>query len=222
MLLFQHLLLGLSIGFILFFFFKSTSAIFYTGFGSILPDLIDKPVAVLFFENSIYWGRSYTHTLIFCIILIIIGIIYLIKYHDKIGLLCIGIGCLSHQLTDSLKLNTWFYPFTETTYMPDVNPIVFGLIVATCILLIYYIWDKHKTWFIPIGAIGAFILIMNSSMLVNAWSYLSRILMNNINSGNMNYEIICVPICILLIAIACIFKYTNNAPIAFLKEKILH
>jgi hypothetical protein len=206
MLLFQHLLLGLSIGCLIALFVKSTNPILYTGFGAILPDLIDKPVAVFIFENSIYWGRSYSHTLIFCIIIIAIGVMYLIKNHDKIGLLCIGIGCLSHQITDSLKLNTWFYPFIENSYMPNINPIIFCIIIAVCVFTIYYIWDKHKTWFIPIGVIGAGILIMNMNLLVNAWNYLSRILTNN---ACMPYEIICVPICILLVLITCILKYKS-------------
>lgn len=150
MLIFQHLLLGLVIGIIIALVLRKPFAVLYAGFGSILPDLIDKPLGYIVLGESLNWGRIYAHTLVFTLIICIMGVICIVKYKDTL-LLCVGIGCLSHQITDSLKFNDWMYPFTEALHMPVMNPVIF---CAICIIVVagsYFVWKKYMKWCIVVG-----------------------------------------------------------------------
>lgn len=76
--------------------------------GSILPDLIDKPLGHLIF-TQIDDGRLIAHALAG---LIIISIISLFLMRDRILATALCIGMLSHQLLDEMwKIPVnWFYP----------------------------------------------------------------------------------------------------------------
>jgi hypothetical protein len=64
MLFFSHLLAGLTIGILLYWYFRDPILIVASAIGSILPDLIDKPAGILIFGSSI-GGRIYLHGLLF-------------------------------------------------------------------------------------------------------------------------------------------------------------
>lgn len=153
MLIFQHLVLGLSIGIICALLLRHPLAIAYSGFGAILPDLIDKPLGYMVLGESLNWGRIYAHTLPFALIICAIGIICIIKNRKKILLLCVGIGCISHQITDSLKFNDWMYPFTTSGHMPTMNPILFCVICIVVILLVYFVWERYSIWCVISGVV---------------------------------------------------------------------
>ena len=72
--------------------------------GSLLPDLADKPVALLF--KNIFMGASrlYGHTLLFSILLLIMGS-YLWKRHNSAGVLVLAFGATFHQLLDGMWNN---------------------------------------------------------------------------------------------------------------------
>jgi inner membrane protein len=71
--------------------------------GSILPDIIDKPLGMLLLNN----GRTYAHTLIVTLIVIIVGF-YLYKSRKSIWLLTLSAGMFSHLILDQM----WWSPHT--------------------------------------------------------------------------------------------------------------
>jgi inner membrane protein len=76
--------------------------------GSILPDLIDKPLGHLFFSQFFGGnGRIYGHTLLFALLLFGIGL-FLFLSKKKAWLLALGFGVLIHMVLDF----TWRTPIT--------------------------------------------------------------------------------------------------------------
>jgi membrane-bound metal-dependent hydrolase YbcI (DUF457 family) len=78
--------------------------------GSLLPDIIDKPLCLLGFGD----GRSITHTLLVAIIILLIGS-YIYKQFKKTWLLAINIGMFTHLVLDSMwnKPQTLLWPFYQ-------------------------------------------------------------------------------------------------------------
>lgn len=79
--------------------------------GSILPDLIDKPIGRLLFAKTFNTGRVFAHTLLFIFILFGIGLYRWHRYR-KIGWLVLTESCVLHDVFDSM----WGIP--ETFYWP--------------------------------------------------------------------------------------------------------
>lgn len=73
--------------------------------GSILPDIIDKPIGAVFLRSVFHNSRIFAHSLLFAVILIVLGILRNRKY-NKQGILLLGIGSLIHQVLDSM----WLFP----------------------------------------------------------------------------------------------------------------
>jgi inner membrane protein len=73
--------------------------------GSVLPDLIDKPVGELFlrsvFNNN---GRIIGHSLLFLFLITVIGV-YLYKRHGTISVLVLSFGTFTHLIFDQMWLN---------------------------------------------------------------------------------------------------------------------
>ncbi len=65
--------------------------------GSLLPDIIDKPLSLLGFGD----GRSITHTLLVTMLLLIPGL-YLYFRHHRTWLFAIAFGVVCHVLLDSM------------------------------------------------------------------------------------------------------------------------
>jgi len=82
--------------------------------GSMLPDLVDKPL-ILFTGN----GRMFAHTLLFAALLLAAGL-YAAISRNKMGLLAVSLGAFLHLILDSM----WQTP--ETLLWPllgwDFNP----------------------------------------------------------------------------------------------------
>lgn len=115
MLLFAHV--GLTLGFA-----KSLEKVLscrgmkeYTGlidyrlvfWGSMLPDIIDKPLGGLILRETLGNGRIYCHTLLFLLFLLIPGIRLCFKY-KRPGLLVMAGGCTIHCILDGM----WSFPKT--------------------------------------------------------------------------------------------------------------
>lgn len=83
----------------------------YVAFGALLPDIIDKPIGRVLFAESIANGRIIAHTLIFCILLFLLGY-YL--YNSKVDtrVLIIAGASLCHLLEDLMwtQPTTFFWP----------------------------------------------------------------------------------------------------------------
>ncbi len=79
--------------------------------GSILPDLIDKPIGRFLFAETFHTGRVFAHTLLFIFLLLGIGY-YRWHRYQKSGWLVLTGSCLFHDIFDAM----WMIP--ETFYWP--------------------------------------------------------------------------------------------------------
>lgn len=69
--------------------------------GSLLPDIIDKPLGHFFFREALSSGRTIGHTLLFLILLTVAGL-YLYWRRSKIWPLIISFGTLTHLILDQM------------------------------------------------------------------------------------------------------------------------
>ncbi len=85
--------------------------------GSLLPDIIDKPVGQLFFRETFSQGRIFSHTLLFFIIITAVGL-YLYQRHRKAWLLTLACGTFMHLILDEMwrAPGTLFWPFLGFTF----------------------------------------------------------------------------------------------------------
>jgi membrane-bound metal-dependent hydrolase YbcI (DUF457 family) len=108
-----HLLAGILLGILLAYFFQDTRLIPACALGSILPDLIDKPIGILLFPNVFGTGTIFGHTLLAVILVLFIGILVYTRY-PRAGflLLAVAAGIFTHQLLDAMWLHpiNWFWP----------------------------------------------------------------------------------------------------------------
>ena len=75
--------------------------------GSLLPDIVDKPVGQFFFRETFSNGRIFCHTLLFLILITLAGL-YLYKSRRKTSLLAVSFGAFTHPIFDQL----WYAPRT--------------------------------------------------------------------------------------------------------------
>ena len=80
--------------------------------GSMLPDIIDKPVGQLLFRETFSSGRIFSHTLLFTVLLSLSGIYFYRRYH-KNWLAAFAVGSLIHLILDRVwqTPRTLFWPF---------------------------------------------------------------------------------------------------------------
>jgi membrane-bound metal-dependent hydrolase YbcI (DUF457 family) len=112
MLFFGHLGITLALVFLVFWILKDDSVDYRLIFiGSLLPDIIDKPIGQYIFYNVFYSGRIFAHTMLFLIVLIVISVL-LEKYKKNYGFSFLTLGTAFHILQDEL----WYSP--ETLFWP--------------------------------------------------------------------------------------------------------
>lgn len=75
--------------------------------GSLLPDLIDKPIGIYLFREVFESGRIFCHTLLFAV-LIALAAIYLFRRSGKTWLIALSLGVLTHLIFDQM----WLSPLT--------------------------------------------------------------------------------------------------------------
>lgn len=73
--------------------------------GSILPDIIDKPIGAGLFRSTFHNSRIFGHTLLFSVVLVLIGL-YMLYKRNKNNILLFGICSSIHLVLDSM----WLYP----------------------------------------------------------------------------------------------------------------
>lgn len=97
--------------------------------GSILPDLIDKPIGYILLGESIGGGRIYTHGLVFFSLILIAGIL-LWKYRSHPAGLALAAGILLHQILDQMWLNpnVWYYTLAGPLKTRSVEGYAFALL----------------------------------------------------------------------------------------------
>jgi membrane-bound metal-dependent hydrolase YbcI (DUF457 family) len=92
------------------FWFKSLSKFLDIRFlvvGSMLPDIIDKPVGMYLFRDTFSNGRIFSHTLLFLLVLAAIGV-WLYKTKVQAWMLALVTGTFFHLVLDSM----WQIPGT--------------------------------------------------------------------------------------------------------------
>ena len=107
MLIMCHLFIGLVIGLVIFHFVQDRRVILLAGIGSMLPDLIDKPLGHIILNGSVDYGRIYAHSGLFLVIIVIIAIAYWKKKGSWI-FFALAAGVASHLVLDSM----WELPVT--------------------------------------------------------------------------------------------------------------
>lgn len=75
--------------------------------GSLLPDIIDKPVGTFFLRDTFSNGRIFCHTLLFLLIITLTGL-YLYQSYRKVWLLVLSFGTFTHLIFDQM----WLEPRT--------------------------------------------------------------------------------------------------------------
>lgn len=73
--------------------------------GSLLPDIIDKPVGIFLFGETFSSGRIYAHTLLFLIVISVAGL-FLYQRYSKNWLLVVSFGSFVHLILDKMWLET--------------------------------------------------------------------------------------------------------------------
>ncbi len=128
--------------------------------GSLLPDIIDKPLGLIILRDSISYGRIYSHTLLFLILLALGGWL-LYRFRRQTWLIVLAVGAAGHHILDLIWLSpsVFFWPFLGTTF-PRENPgnyleeLLYGLLhepltLATEVIglvsaIIFAIWLLRK------------------------------------------------------------------------------
>ena len=79
--------------------------------GSMLPDIIDKPVGIYLFQETFSNGRIFSHTLLFLVLLTVAGLL-IRGYSGKTWGLALSIGTLFHLVLDQMwqTPKTLFWP----------------------------------------------------------------------------------------------------------------
>ncbi len=97
--------------------------------GSLLPDIIDKPLGQVFLSDTLSNGRIFSHTLLFLVLITAAGL-YLNQHHHKRWLLILALGTFPHLILDQIWLTpqTLFWPMfgfafdrlNLTYWMPNI------------------------------------------------------------------------------------------------------
>lgn len=148
-----HLVIGLIIGFILYEFFHDRTIIVFVAIGSVLPDVVDKPLGYIIFSSTLDNGRIFFHSLIMVFLFFIIGFI-IWRLFKSYSIIFIAVGVFVHHLVDMMWTRpvNWEYPLfgqvqpeAHTNYflnalvaeLTSVTEWIFFIAVLTIAILLY-------------------------------------------------------------------------------------
>lgn len=156
MIFFGHIGITIAFVFLVFLFLREKVDYRFVIVGSILPDLIDKPLGQIILYSVFQNGRIISHTLLFIAVLTLIGI-YVEKRYRSTAVEFLALGALMHLVLDQMwntpqtlfwPLLGWAFPkedlsgyigylLDELLHRPDVYvPEVIGFFIV--IAFIYY------------------------------------------------------------------------------------
>ncbi len=104
--------------------------------GSLLPDIIDKPLGQIIFRESISNGRIFCHTLLFLLLITLGGIIVLRRSHRN-WLLVLALGTFSHHILDGMwqQPRILYWPVLGLTfprvYLQDYLQVLFQSLLTS-------------------------------------------------------------------------------------------
>lgn len=106
-----HLFAGLILGLVIDDRLGDQRIIGFSALGSILPDLIDKPVGHILLAGSLNHGRIVAHGLFFLIFLVIVGVIFM-RQRGSFAILAVAAGVASHHVLDAMWTTpiAWYFP----------------------------------------------------------------------------------------------------------------
>jgi hypothetical protein len=95
------------------------AAVPYIVVGSLLPDIIDKPLGRIIFAEAIGSGRIYAHTLLFVTLLGLAG--YYLYHQGQLNLLIIAAASFCHLLEDKMwnSLEVFLWPLLGWGFPKD-------------------------------------------------------------------------------------------------------
>ena len=124
--------------------------------GSLLPDIIDKPIGVYFFRETFSNGRIFSHTLLFLISITIIGFL-IKKYSGKTWGLSLSFGTFFHLILDEMWLTpqTLLWPlygfgfdrYEIANWLVNIlhglleNPKLYVSEIIGFVVLVLFIWE---------------------------------------------------------------------------------
>jgi len=149
--------------------------------GALLPDIIDKPIAHLFFSEIFDTGRIFSHTLLFLVFITLLGL-YLYRSREKLWLLVLAFGTMTHLILDQMWQRSqtllWpllgypfhshtgktFYPADIVDWVPNTlenlvkDPTQYVPELMGAVILAWFAWillrRKKVLFFIRSGKIG--------------------------------------------------------------------
>ena len=144
--------------------------------GSLLPDLIDKPIGDIFFYKNLQNGRIFGHTLCLTVFLAVLGI-YVYKRWKKSWFLALSFGSAIHLILDEMWLNSrtllwpmygWSFARSDPTdffgWLPEMfhalatNPYVYVPEIIGCGILAWFAARMIQTHsikaFLTTGLVG--------------------------------------------------------------------
>ena len=131
--------------------------------GSLLPDIIDKPVGLLLFPDLFGTGRLFCHTLLFCLLFAVAGA-WRYRLRRTSGLLVLSYGAAMHLVLDGM----WRNP--ETLFWPAMGLILRGETHDQWLRTIFLALFTHPEAYLPEIA-GAMILVPLSLVMVRRGSF---------------------------------------------------
>lgn len=151
MYLFAHVFSGALIGTAFWYLVRDRRVLPVCILGAILPDLLDKPLA-LFFPGILGTSRTIGHSLLFVAVVLVAG---LILWHERRTLLGLAFACsvLVHQVLDSMwnLTGTWFFPLMgpfPVIIIPD--------------------YVRHSLW-LELSSPSEIVFALASCIIIGAW-----------------------------------------------------
>lgn len=150
---FFHLLTGTILGLLIGDLFKDFRWVIPCAVGSVLPDLVDKPLGLVIFSGSLGNGYNYGHSLLAVLVLGALGLL-LLKAGKNPVIAAIAVGIFSHQVLDLMwqQPRSWYFPafgaFPRPPRSPDLftllmrdlqNPLEIFLFICFCTGILLYI-----------------------------------------------------------------------------------
>jgi inner membrane protein len=98
--------------------------------GSLLPDIIDKPLGNFVLSGTLNNGRIYSHTLVFLVLLSLLGL-FLYRRKQSTGLFILSFGTFIHLILDGIWYNyeTLLWPLFGFSFEPAVGENFFASLV---------------------------------------------------------------------------------------------
>lgn len=186
---FFHLATGIILGFLIAELLHDRRWVVPCAVGAVLPDLIDKPLGLLLFADSIGNGRIWFHTLLIFGVLAVTGLVIRRRLRSPV-VLGVAAGILSHQALDLMwrQRVSWFYPlfgsFPQGTMDIDYFFILFSrdlgvpsewfLVLLILALLVLYLErdqfaalsDKQRRTISVAARIGSLALILYAIIVI--------------------------------------------------------